>query len=208
MKKETEVDLCRRFVKAHPRPEHLYFEVYVPSGRCDVVHSEGGIVTIYEAKLALNATLLEQCVARKVSAHYVYAVVPKLLRRQDFIRGLFVHFGIGIIVPENGRLREVSPPRIFRKPQKITLYEENRKEIPGSQAGGITPFGLMVRDMKGELHRRGRKALVSEIFETQYFYKTPKQFRSNIYQWIRRGVIKGVDIGGGELWLIDAEGST
>lgn len=211
MKIKTEVELCQKFVAAHPRTEHLYFEVHVPGGRCDMVHKEHNIITIYEAKLRLNIDLLEQCINRKPYAHFVYAVVPEA--NQSFLRLLFHNHGIGVIEMRDerihedwrhyktiGLLREVEHPAFNRTPENITLYEENKKEVAGSQNSGVTPFSIMVTKITEHLKARGELS-VETVFQHQSYYGTLKQFKTNIYQWIRTGVIKGIWMEKGKMGL-------
>lgn len=214
MKFETEVQLCQQFVAAHPRAEHLYFEVYMPTGRCDIVHKENTVITIYEAKLRLSIDLLEQCINRREYAHFVYAVVPSY-KRHSFLEKLFTDYGIGVLTFWENRyaepgdriyrniptVRELKRPKLNRTPKTFKLYEENKKEIPGSQNAGITPFSIMVRVIKDYLLKKG-KSPVDDVFKSQEYYGTLKQFKTNIYQWTRTGVIKGVKMERGELSLI------
>lgn len=222
MKIQSEIELCEKFIAAHPRAEHLYFEVHLPGGRADIVHSENKIITIYEAKKRLSLELLEQCINRKSYAHFVYAVVPEVNSRNYFLESLFGDYGIGVIsirteeirVDKEGDqkikswrymnipiLREHAKAKFFRTPKKITLYEENKKEIAGSKSSGITPFAIMVKNIKEQLSR-GKKN-VDYIFKHQTYYGTLKQFKTNIYAWIRNGVITGIEMEKGELWLTE-----
>lgn len=215
-KKITEVDLCKMFVDAHPRSEYLYYEVHIPGGRCDIVHKEHGIISIYETKLQLNISLLEQCINRKPYANFVYAVVPEY-RNKPFLEKLFSDYGIGIISfrddsgydewrhwTRHTLLREMAYPMYNRNPIPITVYEENKKEIAGSQQSGVTPFALMVKKIKSHL-RHGDKRTIAEVFSYQTYYGTLKQFKTNIYQWIRTGVIKDLEMGDGMMWSTTAE---
>lgn len=216
---ESEKELCEKFIAAHPRSEHLYFEVYVPSGRADIVHKECAIITIYEAKLRLSLELLEQCINRKPYAHFVYAVVPQSKRRNRFLESLFEDYGIGVISFYSNRylnvgdakireyrnidtLHEYIRPKFFRTPKSITLYEENKNEIAGSKNAGITPFGIMVKAIKDKLeHSRKKPMPIDELFKHQQYYGTLKQFKTNIYQWIKKGVITGIEMEKGYLWI-------
>lgn len=207
MKIKTEAELCKLFIDAHPRKEHLYFEVYIPGGRCDMIHKETSIVTIYEAKLRLNIDLLEQCINRKPYAHFVYAVVPeKVSRRNTFLESLFKDYGIGTIMLRDDYseganfLNEIQKPTFNRHPKSITIYEENKKEIAGMQNGGITPFQIMVNHIKQHLSKRG-ESTIDEVFKQQHYYGALKQFKTNIYQWIRAGVIKGIEMEKGKMRL-------
>lgn len=209
MKIKTETELCEKFIAAHPRSEHLYFEVHLPGGRADIVHKEHNIISIYETKLQLNISLLEQCINRKPYANFVYAVVPQA--KHGFLRTLFSDYGIGVIELRQERLsyewrdykeltllKEVTHPFYNRSPEKITLYEENKKEIAGSQSSGVTPFSIMVKQIKSHLEHRGELS-IGPVFEHQKYYGTLKQFKTNIYQWIRTGVIKGIIMEGGKM---------
>lgn len=216
MKFKTEAELCEKFIAAHPRSEHLYFEVYAGGGRCDIVHKENNIVSIYETKLDLNLSLLEQCINRKPYANFVYAVVPPF-KRKFFLQQLFNDYGIGIIsfwshttYTHNWKhwvdttvLRENITPCYNRFPKKITLYEENKKEIAGSQAAGVTPFSLMVENIKSQLQKGSRP--IDYIFEKQSYYGTLKQFKTNISAWIRRDVIKGIGMHKGIMYLLETK---
>jgi len=218
MKITSEKELCEKFIAAHPRSEHLYYEVYVPSGRADIVHKERAIITIYEAKMRLSLELLEQCINRKPYAHFVYAVIPESKKRNYLLERFFRDYGIGVISFYSNQyfdnseefrkyrqvvtLREFISPKFFRSPEPIKLYEENKKEIAGSQNAGITPFGIMVKNIKEKLsNSRSGKVSVDKLFDCQSYYGTLKQFKTNIYQWIRKGVITGIEMEKGMLWL-------
>lgn len=225
MKINSEKELCEKFIRAHPRPEHLYFEVHMQTGRADIVHSECNIVTIYEAKMRLSIELLEQCINRRPYAHFVYAVVPQIKKRKYFMEKLFEDYGIGIISiddttriynPEGNieslhyrnveRLRQYAKPKFIRNPQKITLYEENKKEVAGVRGNStsMTPFKIMVKDIKYLISSsRTKKVSINQVFESQRYYTTLKQFKTNIYQWIRKGVITGIEMEKGMLWLVN-----
>ena len=208
MKLSSEKELCERFIEAHPRREHLFFEVDMPRGRADIVHKEHTIVTIYEAKLSLSIDLLEQCINRKDYCHYIYAVIPYSIRRRNsFLHKVFEDYGIGtIIVHDHDRyegkirpLEEIKKPKLNRSPKAITLYEENKTEIAGLKHAGITPFGIMVRKIKETLEWKSPQK-IDTVFEQQSYYGTLKQFKSNIYQWIRVGVITGIKMEKGMLY--------
>ncbi len=212
MKIKTEIELCEKFISAHPRSEHLFFEVHLPGGRADIVHKEHEIISIYETKLQFNISLLEQCINRKPYAHFVYAVVPQA--RRGFLMTLFQDYGIGVIELRHERkyddwkhreeiclLRELGNPFYNRHPKNITLYEENKKEIAGVQSSGITPFSIMVKHIKEHLEHRGELP-IETIFEHQKYYGTLKQFKTNIYQWIRIGVIKDIWMEKGKMGII------
>lgn len=212
MKIESEKILCEKFIEAHPRREFLFFEVNVPGGRCDLVHKETSIVTIYEAKMRLSIDLLEQCINRKPYAHFVYAVVPEKRKGNGFIAKLFEDYGIGVISMVNVSgwpidhpkqhysISELKKPSLNRYPKSITIYEENKTEVAGSQHAGITPFGIMVKRIK-EVLVRGELP-IDEVFQSQTYYNTLKQFKSNTYAWIRNGVIEGIGMKNGKMYLV------
>lgn len=212
MRIKTETELCEKFIAAHPRSEHLYFEVEVGGGRCDMLHMENKIVSIYEAKLRLNTTLLRQCINRKPYAHFVYAVVP--YASDYFLRQLFKDYGIGVIelrdhtewdswkhYKEITLLQQMHSSVYNRHPKPIKLYEENKREIAGAQNAGVTPFSIMVKHIKQYLASPHTSKKVDDVFHQQNYYGNLKQFKTNIYQWIRRGVITGIVIEKGMMRL-------
>lgn len=216
MKVKTEKELCEIFISAHTRPEHLYKEVHLPGGRADMVYRENSITAIYEMKLSLNIDLLEQCINRKPYAHYVYAVVERPKRQNQFVQQLFSDYGIGIIYVE-GRDFEVKVQRgwpyvrvnmcieqirpiLNRTPKAITLYEENKTEIAGVKHAGVTPFQLMVKAIAIHVEKKGPSKM-EDVFKIQRYYGTLKQFKNNIYNWCRKGVITEFYLEKGSLYI-------
>lgn len=200
----SEKELCQKFISMHPRPECLYFEVGCYGGIADIVYFEAPVVTIYEGKTSLTAKLLEQCVERKKCAHYVYAVIPEG-KRNSFMTGLFKQFGIGIIsVSSYGSKTELhydSSPRINRKIIAPALEDFHKTNDAGAKNGRVTGFGNMINLLKKFITDKGGIATIDACFPEQSYYATPKQFKSNIYQWINKGIITGLKMYDGNIML-------
>lgn len=158
---------------------------------------------------------------RKPFAHYVYAVVPQPKRPNEFLFKLFADYGIGILFIRNTHFDasafiknkksswnyidvllfdEKAKPRFNRTPKEIKLYDENKSQIAGVKNGGITPFAIMVKSITKFLVKRGPQKL-ADCFEHQIYYGKLTQFKSNIYQWCRKGVIKDFRLEKGVLIL-------
>lgn len=208
--KISEEELCKRFISAFPKPDSLYYEVECYGGVADMVFVEKPVTVIYEAKTSFSTKLLLQCIDRRNAANYVIAVIPGG-RFDHQMKRLFSDYGIGVISvetinsynkPARYGLREDLSPKMFRATYPLKVKDFHKTNIPGTQHGRTTGFGNMVNEVVAEIKRsKNQKISLEDGLGCQGYYKTLKQFKGNIYQWCRTGIIKDFYLEQGYLFL-------
>lgn len=211
MGKITEVEICK-IVSEHFSHADIYPEVPCSGGIIDLVIVDKPLTIVVEAKTSLSFQLIEQAVSRLGMGNVVYVAVP--IRPTNSQIKYLQHFGIGIFTVGEMAYRygakeyvrpvfEVLKPKLFRKIKPPELHEYMKQSEAGSQSNRITAFGHFVSELKKQLEKHKDGATYQKLFDEQTFayYRTFKYFKNNIYQYVNRGIITGIEIEKGILKL-------
>lgn len=200
--KITEQKICE-IITNHFSHADVYPEVPCRGGIIDLVVLDKPLVIAIEAKTSLSMAVMEQAYERLGHANYVYVATPSSPTRMQRI--FLSHFGIGCYKVDEfygGQLHEMIKPKLFRKTTKLKLEEWMKKSVAGTQNNRTTPFGHFVEDLKNVLSGKKDGLTYKEAFESTYkYYLKETSFKSNVYQYINRGVITGIEISKGRLHL-------
>ena len=210
MEKYKETDLAKYFVE-YLSCYDLYFEVGALSGCVDIVALNGNIMMAYEVKTSLNFKVIEQAYGNKEAFHYSYICVPNA-RDNHFQLQICRDYGIGVLVfNKYGRydyhweILERVKPQLNRK--AITkynrLHEYMKGSVPGCASSGdrVTPFKITVENMERFVRLHPGCSLKEMITGISHHYSSDRTGISSSYQWLRRGVIKTVELKDGKMYL-------
>lgn len=219
---ESEADLAKALI-AWLCEHHweVYQEVQITTGgRCaDIVAVQGPLVWIIETKQALSMAVLEQAWdwRRCNNAHFVSVATPVLRSRggaHDFVAAVMKQLGMGwlqvMAIPDtNGSystfhngdfVQERVHPRLFRKIRKDQsirerLCEEHKTFAAAGNSDGyrLTPWALTCRNILLVVTREPGLALDDLIGKISHHYRSHQAARSCLYQWLRKGIVKGVE---------------
>lgn len=202
-----EVELAQKFVD-YLSCFDLYFEVDYGSGCVDIVAFDGNISIAVEVKTTFSFKVFEQALANKPWYNYTYIAVPKF--KDDYIqRRLCNDYGIGLLIYDTSgycSVMEVIKPKLNRvKSDKLRsrLREQNKRSLPGSKNGDstkVTAFQITVENLVRYVERNPGKTLRQAIDDLSHHYSTNKAATSSLYQHIKSGVIKEIEIQDGKLF--------
>lgn len=198
--KETE--LAERFIEYYGDNADVYFEVPIGGRVCDIVVNRSPVIIAIEVKTSMNLDVLEQAIAKIGYANYVYIAVPSAKGR-FFIEDLCKQLGIGILYYDKklNHVRERVKAKLYRKIAKPKLAEWMKANTAGSQSTRITAFKHFVNELYRYLNTNDG-ATYKQCFESiDKYYTAEKNFKSNIYQYVRRNIIKHINIENGKLYL-------
>lgn len=203
-KKISEADLCK-IIASHFAHGEIYNEVPAGGGYIDMVVVDKPLVIAIEAKSSLSMQVIEQAISRLGMAHYVYVATPVQPTHSQI--AYLQHFGIGALYVNtffSDNVIEKVKPRLFRKIKAPQLLDYMKQSVAGSQHQRTTAFGHFVNELHRQLAKYPNGATYKQVFDerTYTYYRTFSTFKSNVYQYVRRGVITGVDIEKGILKLM------
>jgi hypothetical protein len=203
--KETE--LAQHFVE-YLSCFDLYFEVdYYRS--VDIVAVADNYAAAIEVKTSFNFKVLEQAISNAKYFHYSYIAVP-YFGGSSFQQQLCKDYGIGLLVYFHFEniVREIVKPKLNRHADlarlKKRVCERNKQSLPGSKSGDstkITAFGVTVDNLTIYVMRHPNCTLKDAVEKINHHYDTNQLARTNLAQWIRKGVIKNIEIEKGILKL-------
>ena len=212
--KETE--LAQKFVE-YLKIYDLYFEVdYYRS--VDIVALNGNISIALEVKTSFNFKVFEQALENRNHFNYSYIAVPDF--KDDSIqRKLCEDYGIGLLAYDSkrgyGDVREYVHPKLNRHVDnnklKSRLHERNKRSLPGSKSGDsekITAFGVTVENAVRYVKRHPGCTLKEMVDSIPHHYGSNALAKSNLYQWIHKGVIKELALDHGKLKFISTDSRT
>jgi hypothetical protein len=206
--KETE--LAKYFVE-YLSCYDLYFEVGALSGCVDIVAVNGNIMMAYEVKTSFNFKVIEQALGNKQAFHYSYVCVPQH-KDNYFQLQICRDYGIGVLVfNQYGRrdyhweIIEKAPPSFNR--HAITkhnrLHEYQKQSLPGCASSGdrITPFKITVDNMTRYIKNHPGCTMKDMMSHISHHYSNDKAASATAYQWLNKGVIKGIEVRDRRLYL-------
>ena len=189
-----------------------YREVTIRSSepRADICAVSGPWLWVVECKLRFGFDVIAQALDWFRYANLVSVAVPPVVKRFD--RGRFLakeicrERGLGLIeaVPaEEGwpvrwgqiapRLRRKRDPRLGQ-----ALHPNMRQTEPGTNNGGYyTPFRGTCERLKDLVREQPGIALKDAIAALDHHYANDTSARCHLVQYIRRGIITGIEVEGG-----------
>jgi hypothetical protein len=200
----TEIELAQKFIE-YLSCYDLYFEV--DYGRCiDIVGISNNKSIAVEVKKSFNFKVLEQAISNKPLFNYSFIAVPSF-KDSYFQELLCKDYGVGLLIYNERAYREDNIivqtviPKLNRSAniEKLLgrLHDYNKKSLAGSKSGDstkITAFGVTVSKLK-EYVQRHEGCLFKDVMKNiSHHYRTDELAKSNLYQWIRNGVIKDLYI--------------
>ena len=205
--KETE--LAQKFVE-YLKAFDLYFEVdYYRS--VDIVALIGKISAAYEVKTTFNFKVFEQAIENAKHFNYSYIAVPEF--KDGWIQmQLCRDYGLGLLMydSKNGYndVREWIHPRLNRHVDNKQLiarfHERNKRSLPGSKSGDtekITAFGVTVENAVRFVRRHPNCTIKEMVDNITHHYGSNTLAKTNLYQWIHKGVIKELSLVNGKLQI-------
>jgi len=206
--KETE--LAKYFIE-YLSCYDLYFEVGALSGCVDIVAVNNKIMMAYEVKTSFNFKVIEQAIGNKLAFHYSYVCVP--YHKDNYFQiKICQDYGIGVLVFNQYGMRnhhweitEKVPPRFNRKAitKHNRLHEYQKRSIAGCASSGdrITPFKITVENMLRYVRLHPGCSMKEMMSGISHHYSSDKAAASTAAQWLRNGVIKGIEIKDRKLYL-------
>lgn len=204
-KHSSEVDLAADIIRwLESNGWECFSEVCVGDAPCDIIATKCSSVWAIECKLQLSWHLLAQARRHVESANFVSIAIPYMRtdwEDRQLIRDVLEFLGIGLITCRKGdsfeNVTSVSGKfRPINTEHYRSLLTENHKTFAraGSNRGYWTPFkcvqeavALFVRDNPGCSIKE-----ICTIEAVKTYYKKEGAAKSNLRQWLRKGVIKHV----------------
>lgn len=208
MEKMTEADFASCIV------DHLtdlkwdvYQEVQVKhgSGVADVVARQGPLVWVIETKTKMGLAVMEQAARWTPYAHLVSVAVPKCHNR--FAKDILNRFGIGLLVGNKNNIREAERPYLNRKAHVRAIMDSlSDRQKTYARAGNAegrrwTPFQNTCEHLEQLVRKRPGLMLKEAIAEIRHHYASPSTAIHCLRQWIQAGIVKGIKIEDGRLWV-------
>jgi len=215
---QNEADLARPVVAwLQSLRWEVYQEVEVGMGGkiADIVAVQGPLVWIIECKKSLSLAVLEQAHEWMGHAHYRAVAVPRTTRKvagrnlaKKFLRDL----GIGLLKSSHGGVESVSEvvkPKLNRRPVRLKttlehLHEAQKTWAEAGNSGGErwTPFKQTVENFKKFIEENPSCTMKEAIDNIDTHYSTPGEARASLFVWMRDGIIEGVELRDGQLFLV------
>jgi hypothetical protein len=206
---KSEVELARPFV-AYLRD--MKWEVYqeVSCGRsdkrADIVATQGPLVWVIECKCSMSLALLDQAVHWLPHAHLVSVCTPYIHRSWHNSRAaitLLRHTGIGWTqiqhVGDEHEFRPMVESVLHRTARPRTLVDsltEQHKTYAeaGNNKGKFwSPFKETAQNVTSYVKANPGCSLKEMMSKISTHYRSPVSAKSILSNWLRRGVIQGVE---------------
>lgn len=209
----TEKDLAQHFVK-YLSCYDLYFEVdYFRS--VDIVALEGGVSSAYEVKTTFNFKVLEQAVINSKYFNFSYICVP-CFNDWSFQKRLCNDYGIGLLVFDDharcdtNEIIELVRPQLNRHTTNLLLknrlHQINKLSKPGTKSGDsekITAFSITAEQVARFVGRNPGCTMKDMVNQISHHYDNDRLACVNLSNWIRSGVIKGIEVKDKKLYCVE-----
>ena len=190
----------------------LYFEVGALSGCVDIVALSGKIMIAYEVKTSFNFKVIEQAVGNKQAFHYSYVCVP-YAKDNYFQIKICEDYGIGVLVYNQYGRYNIKHDILEKVPAKLNrhaitkhnrLHEYQKRSIAGCASSGdrITPFKITVENMLRFVRVHPGCTIKEMMSGISHHYGSDKAAISTTYQWLNKGVIKGIELKDRKLYRV------
>jgi len=201
-----EKELAQKFVE-YLSCYDLYFEVEY-FNCVDIVAVNDNLSIAYEVKTSFSFKVFEQALRNKQHFNYSYIAVPA--SKDTWIQEkLCKDYGIGLLMyfERKKEIREIVHPKLNRYARAshllTRLHDYNKRSMPGTRSGDsekITAFTVTVEKAVFYVGRHPGCTIKQMISEIDHHYDSDKSACSNIYTWIRKGVIKELRLENGKLF--------
>lgn len=205
---------------AEPVVDHyrsLGYEVYQEVGAAgrvaDVVATRGPLLVIVEVKVRLSFAAIDQAIYWRMYAHRSFVAAPPVKNGTPSRRvanQAFPELGIGLLevnhreYPEQNRydhpVREVIRAPLRRRVRdewvRNRLDERHKHYIPAGTAGGRrwTAFRRTAEEVNRYVRRHPGCTLQELVDGVDHHYSSEAGAKSCLVDWMRKGVIPGVDV--------------
>lgn len=192
--------------------EYLYdlkWEIYQEvdtkpiGGIVDIIAIQNNIMWALECKLSFSLAVIRQAEKHVPYANYVSICTP--FNSSSYPKILnFLHLG-HLSVGYNSVYEEVIPKlnRAISRGYWNKLCEEQRTFCAAGAAGGghFTPFKKTVLNFKSYIRTNPGCSMKEVMTSIKHHYGCPSTARTSMYTWLREGVIDGVILKKGKLYL-------
>ena len=209
----SEAELARLVVAwlADQRYE-VYQEVQIARGGrvADIVATQGAVTVVVETKRSMTWRLLNQAYAWKPWACLVYCAVPHARGFGYPAEKVALHaLGLGILSVEPGGVVREAFPAIFGRPNlhfhnlRAHLREEHKTQVAAGTAGGgyWTPFKRTCNNLREYVGAHPGCSMKEAVTSIDHHYRKPATAKAALCQWLRKGVIDGIESRDGGLYL-------
>jgi hypothetical protein len=203
-----------------------YEEVTGPAGRADIVATRGRLIWVIEAKSAIGLQVIGQAQRWCLYAHYVSIAVPPhkhghIYTDADAVAKRILNiWGIGIfraqmctspgIIAKEPKINEDVRPSLRRRVDdhvlRSMLHDEQRTiGKAGTQHGYWTPFRQTCDNLRHYLRDHDGASLKDAILSISTHYRTPSSAIGALHDLIHSGIVEGVKLVDGHLYLRDGQ---
>jgi hypothetical protein len=206
----------------------VYQEVVTYCGRCDIVATKGPIRWAIEVKTSLNLAVLDQARQNVAWFHHSSIAVPAPARNLystprtwELAHDYATRMGFGVIrivlaeakgytIPREQVIKQDVLPRLNRRPGEVKLHEEQKTWCAAGSSGGghFTRFQQTVQRLTWHVRRNPGVALKEAIKGTDHHYASVASATGAISKMIRGGVIEGLRLDNGKLYLVSENSPT
>jgi len=204
-----ESDLAQIFIDYFDGYE-IFKEVPTYNGIVDFVAVQKPILIAVEVKLAFNLRVIEQAYLNIYTSNYSYVAVPAY-KNGSFKERICLDFGVGVLrYTDHGwtskyKIEEVVFPRLNRQIIKPELKEYMKLSVAGSQNKRVTKFGNTANNLREYVKINPGVSLGEAIKNIEWHYHNISSAKSNLYQWLYKGIIKGVRYEKGKLFPVSEQ---
>jgi len=187
----------------------VYCEVAAAGGRIDIVAlDEKNRITSVELKTRLSFDLLTQSIDRSAYSHWSIAACPKpknMRAAHIAVRTICETYGIGLWFVRGKSVEVHCVPRLNRNALSKyilnELHDGQMNQDAGVNQGHRSPFRQTVSGLTRYVANHQGCSLKDAIESIDHHYSTRTSARSSIASWIRSGVIDGVEMRDGRMFL-------
>lgn len=197
-----ESDLAQIFVEYLKDDYDLYFEFM----DIDIFGKGTNHTIAIEVKTSLNFKVIEQAKNNIKYANYSYIAVPEPKIRH-FGFDICEMLGVGVLLENNGFVRELIKPKLNRNLWKLPEPGEiYKKAIPGTKNGEhgieeLSPFKQSIFQIERYVKLHQGCTIKEAIENTQWHWSNISSARSCIYNYIKNGVIDTIGLKDGKLYF-------
>jgi hypothetical protein len=212
VKKITEVKLAEPIVAYLENSGYdVYQEVKVHGGCADIIAVKDGEVTVVEVKTSLTISLLHQAHGWNAWANRIYIAVPYTRdKARYFAYRVCRDYGLGVLLVNKKTMgvREEVSTSLHRKTASKKILAALRPEHKtyckaGTHLGKrFTPFQETCDALKLLVKQKPGLSLDEAVKQIKHHYKTNASAKFSLAKWLKKGVVKGLKIEKGKLYLV------
>jgi hypothetical protein len=209
---KTEAELAAQVVEwLTDQGWDVYQEVQIrgDGSTADIVATQGPLTWVIECKLSMSLDLMAQAIDWKRDAQRISVATPgkkhePWTKRRAFVSKVLGSYGIGWIrvtpEPQYGPpCVEVLQPELNRRVKerfREHLREEHKTFAKAGNAEGKrwTPFQSTCESLVRYVRRNPGRTLKDIVDGVDHHYASSSSAKQSLSHWIRKGVIKGVEL--------------